>query len=179
MQLILAAGIIYIYIHTHTLLLGMRRTHEVAPCDRGHWCSVVELTAATRTFGGAPKRPWPLRGFGGTLYGSAKRVRRVPKWWGDGMRPLPLSFRLSSPWGRDTCEWCAEIAGWRTAASGHWGRGLTYVWGRDACEMCTNIPTLGCTYRVPASALRPSGSASPCLASLHWSGRVAPCTVCA
>ena len=75
----------------------MRRTHEVAPCDRGQWGSVVELTAATRTFGGAPKRPWPLVGFGGALYGSATRVKRVPKWWGDGMRPLPLGLRLSSP----------------------------------------------------------------------------------
>ena len=95
----------------------MRRTHEVAPCGRDHWGSVVELAAATRTFGGAPQRPWPLGAFGGALYGSAKRVRRVPTWWGDGMRPLPLGFRLSPPWGRDTCEWCAEIAGWRHAAA--------------------------------------------------------------
>ena len=75
----------------------MRRTHEVAPCGRGHPGSEVELTAATRTFGGARKRPWALVAFGGALYGSAKRVRRVPKWWGDGTRPLPLGFRVSSP----------------------------------------------------------------------------------
>ena len=85
MQLVLTAGIlyiyIYIYIYIHTLLIGMRRTHEVAPCDRDHWGSVVELAAATRTFVGAPKRPWPRGG-----------------------------LRWCSLWARETCETLRDAA---------------------------------------------------------------------
>ena len=52
---------------------------EVAPCD--HWGSVVELAAATRTFVGAPKRPWPRGG-----------------------------LRWCSLWARETCETLRDAA---------------------------------------------------------------------
>ena len=84
----------YICIYTYTLLIGMRRTHEVAPCDSDHCGSVVGLAAATRTFGGAPKRPWPREVFGGALCGSATRVRRLEAQHGKRRKSITSGGRI-------------------------------------------------------------------------------------
>ena len=111
-----------------------------------------------------------------------------------GWRPASASnkfFPLSSAVGRDTCEWCADIAEWRMRPRPlgpcvdicigprhvlieywHSGRGdmrplplvpcgLTSVWGHDTCEMCTSIRIFECAYQVPASTRRTSSGLAP------------------
>ena len=111
-----------------------------------------------------------------------------------GWRPATASnqfFPLSSAVGRDTSEWCADIAEWRMRPRPlgpcvdicigprhvlieywHSGRGdmrplplvpcgLTSVWGHETCEMCTSTRIFECAYQVPASTRRTSSGLAP------------------
>ena len=72
----------------------MCRNSGVAPCGRGHWGAAVELTAATRTFGGAPKGPWPREVYGGAVCGSATRVRRLEAQHGKSRKSITSGGRI-------------------------------------------------------------------------------------